>query len=438
MRRRTAFALLLTAATLAPAAGARAAQHVAHEVVVGLKAPAGEATAARAAAPRFEVLHVRDVGAAIRRLRRRADVDYAVPNVIAHASDFRLPNDPGRSGKPGGWEALQWNFVGPFGINAPAAWAHAFGAGHPGADDVTIAVLDTGVAYANRGRFRRSPDLGGTRFVRGYDFVDHDPFANDLNGHGTHVASTLAETTDNGIALAGLAYRARIMPVRVLDAFGEGNATTIARGIRFAVVHGAKIINLSLEFSADVTARDIPQLLSAVAYAHRRGVLLVGASGNEAHSAVAYPARARDVVSVGATTEHGCLSDFSNDGQGLDFVAPGGGADAQLAGDANCHPLDKPGLDIYQMTFTGASLSRFGLPSGYEGTSMAAPHVSGTAALVIASGVLGPNPSPADITARLAQTVRDLGPPGYDTRYGAGLIDAGRATDPAIPFQRAG
>jgi serine protease len=164
----------------------------------------------------------------------------------------------------------------------------------------------------------------------------------------------------------------------------------------------------------------------------------VGASGNEAHSAVAYPARARDVVSVGATTEHGCLSDFSNDGQGLDFVAPGGGADAQLAGDANCHPLDKPGLDIYQMTFTGASLSRFGLPSGYEGTSMAAPHVSGTAALVIASGVLGPNPSPADITARLAQTVRDLGPPGYDTRYGAGLIDAGRATDPAIPFQRAG
>jgi serine protease len=433
MRRRTALALLLCAATLGPAARAHAAQSVPHEVVVGVHAPAGTATTAASGAPEVRVLRVRDVGAAIRRLRARADVAYAVPNVVARASAFRLPNDPGRTGKAGGWEALQWNFVGPFGINAPAAWAHAFDAGHPGADDVTIAVLDTGVAYANRGRFRRSPDLGGTRFVKGYDLVDHDAYANDLNGHGTHVASTLAETTDNGIALAGLAYHARIMPVRVLDAFGEGNATTIARGIRFAVTHGAKVINLSLEFSADVTARDIPQLLDAISYAHRRGVLLVGASGNEAHSAVAYPARARDVVSVGATTEHGCLSDFSNDGQGLDFVAPGGGADAQLSGDANCHPLDKAGLDIYQMTFSGSSVSRFGLPSGCEGTSMAAPHVSGAAALVIASGVLGPDPTPDQITARLTQTARDLGPQGYDTRYGAGLVDAGRATDPAIP-----
>jgi serine protease len=435
MSRRTVISILALAAALGPAAAAaRAAQTVPHEVVVGLDAPAAHAaSAASTRAPRVRVLRVKNVAAAIRRLRRRSDVAYAVPNAVAHVSEFRLPNDPGRSGQAGGWQTVQWNFDGPFGVNAPAAWANDFAAGHPGADNVTIAVLDTGVAYSNRHGFLRSPDLGGTRFLRGYDFVSHDQYPNDLNGHGTHVASTLAETTDNGIALTGLAYRARIMPVRVLDAQGEGDAVTIAAGIRFAVQHRAKIINLSLEFSTDVTAREIPQLLSAITYAHKHGVMLVGASGNEAHGSIAYPARASDVVSVGATTEHGCLSDFSNDGRGLNLVAPGGGADAQLPGDPDCHPLDPPGHDIFQMTFSGVSVRRFGLPSGYEGTSMAAPHVSGAAALVIASGVLGPDPTPDAILRRLELTARDLGPAGYDTRYGYGLIDAGRATDPAVP-----
>ena len=439
MSGRSVISILALAAALGPAAAAaRADRTVPHEVVVGFKprdAQMAQAASARGTGPaaRVRVLRVENVAAAIRRLRRQRNVAYAVPNVVARMTDFRLPNDPGRTGQPGGWEQVQWNFVGPFGINASAAWAHAFAAGHVGADNVTIAVLDTGVAYSNRRGFVRSPDLGGTRFVRGFDFVSRDPYPNDLNGHGTHVASTLAETTDNGIALTGLAYRARIMPVRVLDAHGEGDATTIAAGIRFAVKRHAKIINLSLEFSTDVTAREIPQLLSAIAFAHKHGVLLVGASGNEAHGSIAYPARAADVVSVGATTEHGCLSDFSNDGRGLDLVAPGGGADAQLPGDPDCHPLDPPGHDIFQMTFSGASLRRFGLPSGYEGTSMAAPHVSGTAALIIASGVLGANPTPNAILRRMELTARDLGPPGYDTRYGFGLIDAGRATDPAVP-----
>src|SRR4051812_30050588 len=420
MPRRPALALAL-AAVLAVPASACADATVPGQVVVGYHSG------------RQEVVRVKDPARAIARLKARAGVAYAVRNHIAKASAFALPNDPGRGTEPGGWQQVQWNFMGGFGVDAPAAWQHADTAGHPGGRGVTIAVLDTGVAYKNAGRFRRSPDLAGTKFVRGYDFVRRAESPVDRNGHGTHVASTIAETTNNGISLTGLAYNARIMPVRVLDSQGEGDAATIADGVRFAAKRGADIINLSLEFSSDVGADEIPELLSALAYAHRKGAMVVAASGNEAHRAVAYPARAKNVVSVGASTIHGCLSDFSNDGAGLDMVAPGGGADAELADDANCKPQEPPGPDIFQLTFLGSSPRAFGLPSGYEGTSMAVPHVSATAALIIASRVLGRNPTPEALERRLEKTAGDLGPPGYDTRYGAGLINAGRATDPSIP-----
>jgi serine protease len=292
-----------------------------------------------------------------------------------------------------------------------------------------VAVLDTGVAYSNRGKYRKSPDLEGTRFVSGYDFVSRDRYANDQNGHGTHVTSTIAEATNNGYGLTGLAYGATIMPVRVLDRHGEGDAAAIADAVRFAVRRGADVINLSLEFGSDVRAREIPELIGALSSARRRGVLVVGAAGNEGSRSVALPARANSVLAVGATTEHGCLSDFSNLGRGLDIVAPGGGSDTALR-DANCRPDDSPGRPIYQITFD-RSLRRFGLPPFYEGTSMAASHVSAAAALVIASGVLGRNPRPEAIVARLRGTARDLGPRGTDTRYGAGLLDAAAATDPA-------
>ena len=237
----------------------------------------------------------------------------ATPNYIARASF--VPNDPGRDATPGGWQALQWNFAGPFGVNAPDAWDNLARAGRPGGSGVVVAVLDTGVAYSDRGRFLRSPDLRGNRFTRGYDFVDDDRYPHDLNGHGTHVASTIAESVDNGVGVTGLAYGAQIMPVRVLDRNGEGDSAAIARGIRFAARNGARRHQPLVRVRRDgARARDPRHPRRAPHAPARKGVLVVGASGNAAAGSVAYPARADDVLSVGATTEHGCLAEYSNQG----------------------------------------------------------------------------------------------------------------------------
>ncbi len=372
---------------------------------------------------------------AIKRLRKDPRVRYAVPNYVAHASGF-IPNDPGVGTAAQDWQQLQWNFVGPFGVDAPDAWQQSIAAGAPGGAGVTVAVLDTGVAYQNYGRYRRDPDLYSTRFVKPYDFVDNDRHANDANGHGTHVTGTIAQKTNNGLGLTGLAYGVKIMPVRVLDAHGEGDAGAIARAIRYAAREGAQVINMSLEFDSSITASQIPDIVSAIRYAHSKNVVVVGAAGNAAESAVAYPARTNYVISVGGTTEHGCEADYSNSGSGLDVVAPGGGDDAPLDDDpsdiANCHP-DERGRDIYQVTFT-RDVRTFGIPSNYEGTSMACPHVSATAALIIATGVLGTkHPKPQAVEARIKATARDLGPPGTDRRYGAGLVNTFAAINPAAP-----
>jgi serine protease len=400
---------------------------------IARSAPAG---GRRPSSAHTTILHLArgvNIDAALRRLRRRRDVVWAVPDFRAHAAGGLVPNDRGDGAAAGDWQLLQWNFAGPFGVNAPQAWANVAADGAPGGKGVVVAVLDTGVAYATRGRFRRSPDFSRYGFVGGYDFIAHNALPDDRNGHGTFVAGTIAEATDNHYGLTGLAFASRIMPVRVLDSQGEGEASTIAEGVRYAVRHGARVINLSLEFSSNVTASDIPELIEALRFARRRGVLVVAAAGNEAHGAIAYPARAPDVVAVGATTEHGCLADYSNDGSGLTLVAPGGGADANLPGDPNCHPEAPAGRDVFQVTFTGSSPRRFGMPSGYEGTSMAAPHVSATAALIIASGVLGRHPSPARIISRLRATARKLGGGGDEGLYGAGLVDAAAATAPGGP-----
>jgi serine protease len=426
----TALALILMLPT---GAQARGRATVPGEVVVGYAAAAGEAHAARASGPPApRVIRTRDVAATLRRLRRQPGVRYAVPNVVAHASEAFVPNDPGETPEPAGWQQTQWNFTGPASVNAPEAWGNLISVGRPGGRGVVVAVLDTGVAYRTFGKTPASPDLAGTHFVRGYDFIGKDQYANDRNGHGTHVTSTIAESTNNGLGLTGLAYGATIMPIKVLDDEGNGDAYEIARGVRLAARRGAKVINLSLEFSTRVTRSDIPQLVDAIDYAHAQGAVVVAASGNEADVKVAYPARASYVISVGSTTEHGCLSDFSNQGTGLDIVAPGGGPDAYLT-DPGCQPDAPAGRNIFQLTLTGTHRDRFGIPRSYDGTSMAVPHVSAGAALVVASGVLGPDPSPAAIERRLERTATDLGAPGLDPRYGYGRLNAGAATSAAIP-----
>lgn len=359
---------------------------------------------------------------------------HPVGRPLAHAAGY-LPNDPGRGTTPGGWQTDQWNFTGPYGVNALTAWQQLIDAGRPGGYGTTVAVLDTGLAYRSAYPYRKSPDIDPMQVVRGYDFVSNDPRPYDINGHGTHVASTIAETTNNAIGLTGLAYGVKIMPVRVLDDTAVGDPPAIAKGIRWATDHGADVINLSLEFDPLVKAGQLPDVLAAARYARDKGVVLVGASGNEGERSVSLPARSSLVISVGATTEHGCLSAFSNTGLGLDLVAPGGGSDADLPGDTRCVPEDDSLRDIFQLTLTGPRRDRFGIPSNYEGTSMAAPHVAATAALVLASGVLGPDPTPAAVKTRLEATARDLGVPGPDRRYGAGLLDAAAATAPggALP-----
>jgi serine protease len=438
-------ALAATVVLLAAGAGsASAADYVPGQVVVGyaygpattvardVEIRTGIRSEVAAPAPDTRVLRLPrglTVAQAIKRLRSQPGVAYAVPNYKAHQSGW-IPNDPGRSRHFAGWEALQWNFLPGTGVNAPAAWANLIAAHRPGGRGVTVAILDTGVAYRNWKSYRKSPDFSTTRFVAPYDFVSNNAFPLDREGHGTFVAGTVAESTNNGIGLTGLAYGANIMPVRILDANGTGDAATISKGIRYAATHGAQVINLSLEFSLDVTSGDIPDIMAAIRFAHQRGVVVVASSGNEGVEQVAYPARAPSAISVGATTRDRCLADYSNVGPRLDIVAPGGGNDSSLLKNPNCDSRrNLP--DIFQMTFLDPSNPRrFGFPDGIYGTSMSSPHVAGAAALVIASGVLGRHPSPDAILRRLERTAQPLGGSQPNPTYGWGLVDAGAATSP--------
>src|SRR4051795_466872 len=367
----------------------------------------------------------------IAELNRHDKVAYAVPDYKVHAAEF-IPNDPGRGR---GWQQLQWNFVGRWGVNAPQAWDTALASGAPGGKGAVVAVIDSGVAYENRGPFRRAPDLGAGRFTKArYDWVDNDRHPDDEESHGTHVTGTIAQQTNNARGVTGLAYNVKIMPLRVLDSEGNGDGADIARAIRYAVRHKANVINMSVEFDTSLKAGDIPEVIAALHYAARKKVTLVAASGNEGISKVAYPARDPQVISVGATTFDGCLADYSNAGRGLDLVAPGGGQDAAFSGNpndkANCKPS---GADhhIVQQTLW-RDVRHFKLV-GFEGTSFATPHVTAAAALLIATKRLGAHPTPAAIKARLKATARDLGAAGTDRFYGAGLLDVGAALAPDPP-----
>jgi serine protease len=367
------------------------------------------------------------VATTVAQLRAQPDVAEARPDYVLRKAGGYYPNDPG-TGRLGDWTDLQWNFAGHYGIHAPRAWARLRKLDRDGGRGVVVAVIDTGVAYKDHGSFIRAPDLYRGRFAKGWDFVDHDRYPFDEDGHGTHVSGTIAEHVNNRKAVTGLAYGVHIMPVRVLGPDGRGNFATFARSIEWATDHGADVLNLSVQADADLRAADMPEVIAALRYAHKHGVTMVGASGNNRGSPVVYPARDKNVISVGATTSHGCLAEYSSYGDGLDLVAPGGGGDMQLDDSAfersHCHG-SKSGRMIYQQTFLNNPRS-FHL-FGFAGTSEAAPHVAAAAALVIASRVVGSHPRPGTVLHRLEATARDLGAPGYDKRYGHGLVDAAAA-----------
>ncbi|WP_416676685.1 S8 family peptidase [Egbenema bharatensis] len=302
------------------------------------------------------------------------------PNYIYRALD--VPNDPDYY--------KQWNLKT---INVESAWDQTKGEG------VTIAVIDTGISPV--------PDLKNTKFVEGYDFVNNRTEATDDNGHGTHVAGTIAQSTNNNYGVAGIAYEAKLMPLKVLSASGTGEITDIAEAIRFAADHGADVINMSLGGMGDSII-----LRSAIDYAHSKGVVIVAAAGNANTSSASFPARYPNVIAVSATDSSGAKAPYSNFGAGVDIAAPGG---SKANGD---------GGGIVQETIDPQT----GNPAflSFQGTSMAAPHVAGVAAMIKSVGVEEPD-AIAKILKESALTIPD----DALNHFGAGVLNAGEAVKEA-------
>jgi serine protease len=448
--------LIATAAAGAEQTRAADAGEATVELGSGREAAADEVLVRYRGSPRERLVRVESgtgLRATLRELRADPDVRWAAPNAIARTS--WVPRDPGRTGTPGGWQEDQWNFLAPpavgtpcsaaapCGVNAPKAWTLLRKAGHPkgrradGRRGPLVAIVDTGVAYRDRGRkHRRSPDLEPGTFKRGKDFVGKNGIALDRNGHGTHVASTIFERTGNRKAMTGLADGLRMMPVRVLDANGSGSAHDVAKGIRWAARQGAKVINLSLEFGPGFdSCVGLRGVCRAIRFARdKKGAVVVAAAGNANSPTAQMPAKV--AFGVTSTTIRGCISDFASRGPGTDIAAPGGGPDDPKGG-SHCRP-SAPSPPIVQLTLTkGAAASgnfrRFGYPR-FEGTSMAVPHVSATAALVLASGVLadrlGRQPRPREVESWITCNARPVHDASAAAQYGAGLLDLAAALDP--------
>ncbi|MBW4477884.1 MAG: S8 family peptidase [Tolypothrix brevis GSE-NOS-MK-07-07A] len=322
---------------------------------------------------------------------------YKIPNrgQAARLAEFLLPQDDDDtkvSDSPTApndeYYSKQWNL---HNINVEGAWLQTKGSG------ITVAVIDTGIS--------RVRDLKETKFVPGYDFVNDTEEATDDNGHGTHVAGTIAQATNNKYGVAGIAYEAKLMPLKVLSAFGGGTVADIAEAIKFAADKGANVINMSLGGGGE------SQLMKdAIDYAHRKGVVIIAAAGNENSNGASYPARYPHVIGVSALGADGERAPYSNFGAGVDISAPGG-SDAGKILQETIDP-DNNGVGVFM---------------GFQGTSMAAPHVAGVAALIEASGIKEPD----QVLAVLKESARTI---KEDTLnyYGAGQLNADAAVKRAV------
>ena len=376
------------------------------------------------------------------RLAAQPDVEYAQARYRVRPL-FR-PNDP--------FYSRQWNF--PL-LDMERAWDINPGA----ASTIIVAVLDTGVAYTNRLlRFTQSrvrfidgilfpalgtvdlpfaaaPDLGGAdRFVAPRDFIWDTTTPVDMDGHGTHVAGTLGQLTNNGAGAAGMAFNVKIMPVKVVDSFWDlyfgspfsGTDDVVARGVRYAVDNGAKVLNMSIGRNGSPA----PVIQDAINYAVSRGAFVVVAGGNEftfgnpIERYAEFAPQINGAVAVGAIGRNRARAWYSSTGSYLELVAPGGDATRDFQDAILQQTYDFDLTDTFVDFADG--IAPFRPPRFdtfayvyYEGTSMAVPHVSGLAAMLMQQGIT----SPAAIEAAMEQFATDLGSPGRDNEYGYGLIN---------------
>ncbi len=271
-----------------------------------------------------------------------------------------------------------------------------------------VAVLDTGVAYEDNGRFKRARDLNQTKFISPYNFLNNTTDAFDDHGHGTHVAGTIAQSTNNGLGVIGVAPEAVIMPLKVLGANGGGDIAGIARAIKYAADNGAHVINLSLGGPMPTKV-----LQKALQYARSRGVLPVCAAGNSGAS-VGYPAAFPECMAVSAVQYDQTITFYSSRGPQVDIAAPGGNIRVDQNGDG--FPDGVLQNTIYPEAVHKDDYMLF------MGTSMAAPHVAGVAALLVSAGVR----SPDSLEAILKKSSKPKDDPKL---YGAGLLDAKKALE---------
>ncbi len=353
--------------------------------VLRLAAELGVVLSASALEPETRVeiaaVPIGEESAFIAKLRGDPRVESVEPLARVRASF--VPNDP--------LFADQWHLDR---IGAPRAWDFATGRG------VTVAVVDTGIACEDHGPYAKGSDLARTECVEGRNFVQGTTHASDDQGHGTHVAGTIAQSTDNGLGAAGLAFHARLMPVKVLNAEGWGSTVDVADGIRWAADHGAQVINLSLG-----GPRNAGVLGRAIAHARARGAVVVAAAGNTS-GRVQYPGATAGVIAVSATDARDEIARFSSRGDAIDLAAPG--------------------VEVVQQTICNRGLDRCERFPGFSGTSMAAPHVAGAAAMLVSLGVSQPD----EVEARLKSSSRSRGTRLEERRrYGAGLLDAAAAVE---------